>query len=225
MTTPDYQTNPFPSPHMPYSSYPTYPLLTATPPPAILKPDHIDPATRALPKTQDRRPMKTPGSSTQSPTTALASSLSREPDVVVAYLFGSVARGQARPDSDLDVAVFLDPEPIGIDRIERQLDLMALLEPHTEREVQVTLLNLAPPLLAYQVIKDGIRLCERNASARITFEVNTMKRYFDIQPMLALHQQSLCAQIREVGLGRQTERDHEAVGAAQRLLARIEEPA
>ena len=157
-------------------------------------------------------------------TATLASALSAEPDVVVAYLFGSVARGQARPDSDLDVAVLLDPEPIGVARIERQLDLMALLEPHTDREGQITLLNQAPPLLAYQVIKDGVRLCERDASARITFEVNTMKRYFDIQPMLAYQQEILFRNIKEVGLGRRAQHDHRALEAAERLHQRLASP-
>ena len=38
----------------------------------------------------------------------LAERLKPEADVAVAYLFGSRARGTARPNSDVDVAVLLD---------------------------------------------------------------------------------------------------------------------
>ena len=33
-------------------------------------------------------------------------------EILEAYLFGSHARGQARPDSDVDVAVYVDETPI-----------------------------------------------------------------------------------------------------------------
>jgi predicted nucleotidyltransferase len=42
----------------------------------------------------------------------VAAFLARDPrDVVAAYVFGSVARGTAREDSDVDVAVLLAHEP------------------------------------------------------------------------------------------------------------------
>jgi uncharacterized protein len=44
------------------------------------------------------------------------------------YLFGSRARGESRPDSDADVAIFLDeaPDPVGeqFDLIERGYDIL-----------------------------------------------------------------------------------------------------
>jgi hypothetical protein len=50
-------------------------------------------------------------------------------------------------------------------------------------EVQLTLLNHAPPLLAYQVIREGVLLHQ--------FQVKAMKEYFDVQPMLAFHNDAL----------------------------------
>lgn len=45
-----------------------------------------------------------------------------------AYIFGSVARGEQRPDSDLDIVVELDrSKPIGLEFIQLQLELEELL--------------------------------------------------------------------------------------------------
>ena len=38
---------------------------------------------------------------------AVARVVARHPDIQAAYIFGSVAQGRARPDSDIDVAVLL----------------------------------------------------------------------------------------------------------------------
>ncbi|MGC9523730.1 MAG: type VII toxin-antitoxin system MntA family adenylyltransferase antitoxin [Anaerolineae bacterium] len=148
--------------------------------------------------------------------------LAAQPDIVVSYLFGSVAREQVMPWSDVDVAVLLDPNLDERARVERQLALMSALEAFADREVQVTLLNDAPPLLAYQVIRDGVRLSARTDGERVAFEVAAMKRYFDLQPMLAFHKQALFQRIREVGLGRRARGDRSAVAAAERLRARLE---
>ena len=138
----------------------------------------------------------------------------------MAYLFGSVARGQATHLSDVDIAVLFVP---GLDTetsVERQLDLMVALDDLADREVQVTILNRAPPLLAYHVIRDGIRLYERNPVERVAFEVRTMKMYFDLKPMIEFHRQTLMTQIQEAGLGRN--RHHPGtLEAARRLRERL----
>ena len=107
--------------------------------------------------------------------------------------------------------------------MERQLDLMVTLEPYSVRNVQVVLLNQATPLLAYQVLREGARLTERSETEKVAFEVRTMKRYFGVQPMLALQGQQLFEQIQEVGLGQTPRRDHSAIEAAERLRARFQE--
>jgi predicted nucleotidyltransferase len=142
-------------------------------------------------------------------------------DVVVAYLFGSVARNQASHLSDIDIAVLLDAGLAPEASVERQLQLMVALDDFTDREVQVTILNRAPPLLAYQVLKDGIPLYERSRSERVAFEVRAMKIYFDVKPMLEFHSQILLRQIQEVGLGRRARRDPRTLEAAERIRERL----
>ncbi|MDI6642655.1 MAG: nucleotidyltransferase domain-containing protein [Candidatus Hodarchaeaceae archaeon] len=74
----------------------------------------------------------------------LASAL-RERGVKKAWLFGSYARGEARPGSDVDILVEF-PKPVGLElfRIQRELsevlgmkvELGTKLDPHIEREAR-----------------------------------------------------------------------------------------
>ncbi|MGQ9710722.1 MAG: type VII toxin-antitoxin system MntA family adenylyltransferase antitoxin [Anaerolineae bacterium] len=126
--------------------------------------------------------------------------LATQPDVIAAYLFGSLAQGRAHPRSDIDVAVLLtpmDPEAA----FYRRLRLMEQLRPYADREVDVIVLNLAPPLLQHQVLKYGRLLYERDKLARADFEVRAGKVYADLKPIQDLFAQVLSQEIKEVGLG------------------------
>ena len=152
----------------------------------------------------------------------VAAYFAQHTDVVAAYLFGSVARGQANNLSDVDIAVLLKPDLNPEACVERQLQLMVALDDVADREVQVTILNRTPPLLAYQVVRDGLLLYERNRLERIAFEVRTMKLYFDVKPMLDFYSRTLLKQIREVGLGGRAKRYSRTLKAAQRIRERLD---
>lgn len=151
----------------------------------------------------------------------LTAYLAGQRDVQAAYLHGSVARGQANRLSDVDVALLLSPAPAPEAAVERQLALAVALGPFADRDVQVTLLNTAPPQLAYEVIAAGRLLFERDPLARIAFEVRAMKRYFDVQPLLAAYDRELAQRIQEVGLGTRKRRHPSALGAAERVRGRL----
>ncbi|MPZ89133.1 MAG: hypothetical protein GEU81_13910 [Nitriliruptorales bacterium] len=106
----------------------------------------------------------------------LSARLAAEPDVLVAYLFGSRARGTARPGSDYDVAVLLTE---GADAHRRQLEMMAVLGDG----VDVIVLNQAPIALAYRVLRDGKLLVRRDERARIEHWARTVDRYLDSAPL------------------------------------------
>jgi uncharacterized protein len=115
---------------------------------------------------------------------ALAELFERQPDVVAAYLFGSQARGDAGPLSDVDLAVWLDDDPEPDRCLSRQLALsaQAALLLGTD-EVELVVLNGAPPLLAQRVIRDGEVLAERSALARVRLETEAIIRYLDTIPL------------------------------------------
>lgn len=99
------------------------------------------------------------------------------------YLFGSFARGTARPHSDVDVAVlFTETPPSTLDHPAFVLD--SDLQELMHREVQIVTLNTASPDLAFRILRDGILLVEPDRSHRIAFEVRALNEYRRALPSL-----------------------------------------
>jgi uncharacterized protein len=104
--------------------------------------------------------------------------------VAAVYLFGSTARGAARPGSDVDVAVLFDAPPsptLSGPRLVIEGDLERALG----APVDLVVLNDAPVDLRARVLRDGALLIDRDRSARIAFEVRTRNEAFDLEPVLA----------------------------------------
>jgi len=104
--------------------------------------------------------------------------------VVAVYLFGSMARGTAKTDSDIDVAALFDSPPP--QRLEGpRLVIEGDLERALCRTVDLVVLNDAPVDLRIRVLRDGRLLIDRDRAARIAFEVRTRNEAFDLEPVLA----------------------------------------
>ena len=112
----------------------------------------------------------------------LAMLFESEERVLVAYLFGSYARGLETPRSDVDIAVLLSEVP------ERPLEYYLHLERELakvlEMDVDLVFLNDAPPLLKYQVIKYGRLLFSRDERVRVMFEAKSLCEYLDFSRVL-----------------------------------------
>jgi hypothetical protein len=105
---------------------------------------------------------------------------------LVVYLYGSVARDEARPDSDVDVAILFAAEPpatLGAPQFAIESELERLLG----RPVQVIALNRASADLVHRVLRDGRIVLDRDRSARIRFEVRSRNEYFDMAPIRRLY--------------------------------------
>lgn len=102
---------------------------------------------------------------------------------VAAYLFGSVARGEAAADSDVDVAVLFDCE-LPKTLAHPSIRLAGVLEKTLGRPVQVIVLNDAPVDLVHRVFRDGRLLLDRDPACRVRFEVKARNEYFDLLPVL-----------------------------------------
>jgi predicted nucleotidyltransferase len=112
------------------------------------------------------------------------------PGIIAVYLFGSVARGQARPGSDVDVAVLFRQQPRpSLEGL--PLDLEGQLERRLGATVDLVALNDAPADLVHRVLRDGKVVFDSDPAARIRFEVEARNQYFDLLPFLERYRQVL----------------------------------
>ncbi|MBM4063914.1 MAG: nucleotidyltransferase domain-containing protein [Planctomycetes bacterium] len=113
-------------------------------------------------------------------------------EVVAAYLFGSVARGQERCDSDVDVAVLLaHGPPRSLEALERIARLQDELSRAVGRDVDLVVLDAAPPDLLHRVLRDRVLLYESDHARRIEFEVQARNEYFDLLPNLERYRRAV----------------------------------
>jgi predicted nucleotidyltransferase len=84
--------------------------------------------------------------------------LRTEPNVALAVVFGSFARGEEQRDSDLDVVVALRRlDPLGLERLRERL------QPHLRRPLQLVALSDVErsASMLYEVLRDGRVLVDR----------------------------------------------------------------
>lgn len=105
---------------------------------------------------------------------------------VAVYLFGSVARGEAGPESDVDVGILFASDPPAT-LSAPQFAIEVALERLLGRPVQVVALNRASADLVHRVLRDGRLVLDRDRVARICFEVRSRNEYFDLAPIRRLY--------------------------------------
>ncbi|MCW3490013.1 type VII toxin-antitoxin system MntA family adenylyltransferase antitoxin [Dethiobacter alkaliphilus] len=105
--------------------------------------------------------------------------LKNEEHVIFAYIFGSVATGKNRNNSDVDIAVCFSPELTKLERFDLRLKVTDQLALALSSDVDLVDLSSAPLSLLHQIMRDGILIFERSKSARVAFEVSSRREYFD----------------------------------------------
>ena len=104
--------------------------------------------------------------------------------VTFAILFGSIATDEQSPISDIDIAVYVDETKVD-DLFKFQLKLLgAFNDCFKTDEIDLVILNEAPPALKYEIIKKGILVFCRNENVYDEFYLRAMKEYFDFYPIL-----------------------------------------
>ncbi len=93
------------------------------------------------------------------------------------WVFGSVARGEARSDSDMDLGGLFRTPPDLDALLRARADIGALVD----REVDLVDLEAVSPILAFQVVKHGRLIHEKEPARRVRFVTELIGRYEDVR--------------------------------------------
>ncbi|CUH97865.1 hypothetical protein P22_4013 [Propionispora sp. 2/2-37] len=116
--------------------------------------------------------------------------------ISAAWLFGSVAKGTIRKDSDIDIAILFQHNLSAAERFDLRLEIMDGAEALTGIRTDVIDMESAPLFLQYQVRKTGKLLVEKDRQRRVEFDVRSRREYFDFQPVLERRAAALLKKIR-----------------------------
>jgi predicted nucleotidyltransferase len=109
----------------------------------------------------------------------LGAVLEREPAVRFAYLFGGAGRGDLRPLSDVDVAVYLDD---AVDPVQARLDLIGVVTKHLGTdEVDLIILNRAPTALLGRILQSRRVISDKDPFLRHRFESLELRKFLDFR--------------------------------------------
>jgi len=111
----------------------------------------------------------------------IARVLRKHEEILFAYLYGSVARGEAGEESDIDIGIFLNEnfKPHGF----YEIDLSREIEKKCNlKKVEVVILNKKPLRFLNQVLRYGKIIFSKDEKARIAFETYVTKAYIDFLP-------------------------------------------
>ena len=121
----------------------------------------------------------------QSADSEIARVIASHPEVAAAWLFGSLARGDARPDSDADVAILLSDPSATAASHHRALGALALDLEHAlgGRRIDLAVLDdRTSPVFAHRVLAEGRLVHEADRERRVRFEWRANVRYLDFRP-------------------------------------------
>jgi predicted nucleotidyltransferase len=100
------------------------------------------------------------------------------PQAWAIYVYGSFARGDERPDSDIDLAVLLPPGAT----IPDKLGLIADVSRSVHREADIVDLRRVSLDLIHELLREGRQLQVRRPSEVLAWEAEQMTDYALFQP-------------------------------------------
>ena len=136
----------------------------------------------------------------------LRSAFEGRDEIIFAYVFGSTAQGRTHARSDVDVAVYV--EPAALQHAERDsawgypAEVTGVaMDGLRMNDVNVVILNNAPPLLSDRVARSGRLVLSRDEACRRRWVVQVKSRYCDLAPLRRLLRAALEERVRAARFG------------------------
>lgn len=126
--------------------------------------------------------------------------LAKQPNVIAAYLFGSAARGQTHPKSDVDIGVVVS-DVAGIDYGELCLKIGGVVS-RKEVDLRIVVLKKTSPVFLYNLIKENLCLYAKSEKKRVQFETQALRRFYDSARIRKIYRYYLRKAIKEDTYGR-----------------------
>lgn len=111
-------------------------------------------------------------------------------EVEAIYLFGSYARGNAKPTSDIDICVLTGRN------IPKQVKEEILS--NSSRGVDISIFWDLPPTIRFRVLKEGKLLYKKDEIGLQRIKVDTLKSYLDIQPRIKKYCVRILGNVNEI---------------------------
>lgn len=102
--------------------------------------------------------------------------ISKHKEVKAVYLFGSYARGEHTPFSDIDICVITD---YNLKKAVKE-DILS----NGSEKLDISIFSDLPITIKYMVFKEGIKLLDRDKSFLHDRIMSTLWEYFDFKPAL-----------------------------------------
>lgn len=117
---------------------------------------------------------------------------SNQNDICFAYIFGSLARNDVRPLSDVDIAVYFQEKDYKQDLFEKRLELLhRLYQLLGTEKIDLIILNKSPLELNYRILKYGNLISENKTEKRRVFHEKIIHDYLDLHPFLHIRNNTI----------------------------------
>ncbi|MHA1719876.1 MAG: type VII toxin-antitoxin system MntA family adenylyltransferase antitoxin [Promethearchaeota archaeon] len=110
----------------------------------------------------------------------------KHPEIMIAYLYGSIVQKRTHKYSDIDIGIVLSPkierDPLYSNEI--QIELEEILNQITNRIIDVRVLNDSSPRFLNQAVYKGFLIYCADEDFKNEYELQVLHDYFDFKPIL-----------------------------------------
>ncbi|MGC8977463.1 MAG: type VII toxin-antitoxin system MntA family adenylyltransferase antitoxin [Candidatus Ratteibacteria bacterium] len=125
----------------------------------------------------------------------LEEKLKEDKDIIFVYIFGGYGKGKVSPLSDFDIGIYIEEN---LDTFEKKIYLNSVITSILKTdEVDIVILNNAPCVLVYNILKTGKLLFSKDEKKRIGFVVKNINEYFEMQYYLKIFREDMFKRIEE----------------------------